>query len=336
MKRVLLWLIVLCLLFGTACQGISGSSIEGETIKFTDSCGRTVELPATIQKVAPSGSVAQMILYTLAPDVLVGWSSLPNSSQLKYFPQKYWSMPTFGQFYGSKANLNLEALMDAKPQVIIDLGDMKEGHAADMDSIQDQTGIPTIFIETSFYNIANAYRTLGKLLNCSERAEELACYIEETVKDAEQRAARIPEAERVTVMYGSGASGLNCNARGSTQADVIELVGAVNAIVVEFISNKGGGNTISMEQLMVFDPDVILLTAEAPFDGLETDSQWQGLRAVREGRYYQVPQLPYCWLSNPPSVNRILGVRWLGNLLYPDQFDYDMYAEVKRYFGTTA
>lgn len=333
MKRALCVCLAGLLLLALVACGASRQQAAVETVSFTDSCGRTVEIPRHITRIAPSGVVAQMILYTLAPEKLVGWSSLPNSAQLRYIPSEYLDLPTFGQFYGSKANLNMESIVAADAQIIIDLGDMREDHAADMDAVQKKCNIPTIFLETSLTNIADAYRTLGVLLECEDKANEIADYIDAVVTDAETRAALIPEDARKTVLYGSGQTGLNCNARGSVQADVIELVGGVNAVVVEAISNKGGGNTISMEQLYVFDPDVILLTADGPYDTLTTDPRWASLRAVQADAYYQIPQLPYCWMSNPPSVNRIIGIRWLGNLLYPDVFDYDMDAEVKRFYA---
>ena len=125
------------------------------------------------------------------------------------------------------------------------------------------------------------------------------------------------------MLYGTGATGLACNAAGSSQADVIDLVGAVNAIVPEEVTNRGGGTTVSLEEVYVCDPDVILLTAGGPYDEVQTN-EWSELTAVKNGAYYEIPNLPYNWMSSPPSVNRVLGVWWLGNLLYPALYDYDM------------
>ena len=61
-----------------------------------------------------------------------------------------------------------------------------------------------------------------------------------------------------------------------------------------------------------------------------SDPAWSQVRAIREGRYYEIPALPYNWMSSPPSLNMLLGIRWLGNLLYPDIYDYDMAAEAQR------
>ena len=333
--RILSLMLILGLLLPLGGCGVPKVKVAGETTTFTDDCGRTVTVPREIHRVAPSGAVAQMILTAIAPDLLAGLSGTPGTGQLRYLPENYVDLPTFGQFYGAKSTLNLETLLAADVDIIIDLGDKKAGHASDMNGIQKQCGIPTIFIETTLDKFAGAYRKLGVLLDREERGEELAAYIENTVETAKALAATIPEAERKTVMYGSGTSGLNCNARGSIQADVLELVGAVNAIVVpqKELSNSGGGNTINMEQLYLFDPDVILLTEGGPYAHIGEDEVWQRLRAVQNGDYYEIPCLPYNWLSSPPSVNRILGVWWLGNLLYPEVFDYDMADKVTEFYA---
>ena len=57
------------------------------------------------------------------------------------------------------------------------------------------------------------------------------------------------------------------------------------------------------------------------------------LTAVQNGRYYEIPGLPYDWMSSPPSVNRVLGIWWLGNLLYPELYDYDMVQVAQEYYG---
>ena len=251
---------------------------------------------------------------------------------MPYFPEEVRYLPTFGQFYGSKANLNMESLIDARPQIIIDLGDAKDTIADDMDRIQKQTGIPTVFIEADLDDMAAAYRMLGDILNRADMAEPLAQFIEKSVAMAQENSAKIPESQRLSVLFGTGSTGLACNAAGSVQADVIDLVGAVNAIIPEEVSNRGGGTTVSLEEVYAVQPDVILLSTGGPYDTL-TQGEWAGLTAVQNGRYYEIPGLPYDWMSSPPSVNRVLGIWWLGNLLYPELYDYDMAQVAQEYYG---
>ena len=148
--RILALFLALCLCLPLAACGKKQGydPLEGvQTRVVTDSAGRQVEIPADIRRVAPSGSTAQMILMPIAYDLLAGLASSPSTAQMPYFPEEVRYLPTFGQFYGSKANLNMESLIDARPQIIIDLGDKKDSIADDMDRIQKQTGIPTVFIE---------------------------------------------------------------------------------------------------------------------------------------------------------------------------------------------
>ena len=85
-----------------------------------------MEIPADIKKIAPSGYLAQIMLYSIAPDKMVGWGSRPKEDQMKYIDEKYADKPEFGVFYGKNANLNMEALIQAGPQVVIDLGEPKD------------------------------------------------------------------------------------------------------------------------------------------------------------------------------------------------------------------
>ena len=334
-QRILALFLALCLCLPLAACGKKQGydPLEGvQTRVVTDSAGRQVEIPADIRRVAPSGSTAQMILMPIAYDLLAGLSSSPSTAQMPYFPEEVRYLPTFGQFYGSKANLNMESLIDARPQIIIDLGDKKDSIADDMDRIQKQTGIPTVFIEANLDDMAAAYRTLGDILNRSDMAESLAQFIEKTVSMARENSAKIPENQRLSVLFGTGSTGLACNAAGSVQADVIDLVGAVNAIIPQEVSNRGGGTTVSLEEVYAVEPDVILLSTGGPYDTL-TQGEWAGLRAVQSGKYYEIPGLPYDWMSSPPSVNRVLGIWWLGNLLYPELYDYDMVQVAREYYG---
>ncbi len=296
-----------------------------ETVEFTDSLGRTVTLPADITRIAPSGAVATMMLAAIAPECMVTVNATPSDRQMAFLSSNLASLPETGQMYGSKANLNLETLLSADPQVVIDLGDKKGDIAADLDALQEQIGIPVIFLEADLPHMAAAFRTLGGLLSGkADRGEAIASLIDRTTAMAAENAAKITDDMRVRAMYTTGEDGLGTNAAGSVQAQVLDLVGVENAVVVEDVTNKGGGNIISLEQLYNFDPDVILFDANSIYETVTDDPAWAQLTAISTGKYYEVPGSPYSWLSGPPSMNMILGVWWLGNLVYPEIYDYDM------------
>ena len=305
-------------------------SAEDTTVKFTDSVGREVELPADIERIAPSGPLAQVVLYTLCPDKLVGLASDLSDTQFEYMDSKYKSLPVFGNFYAD--TLNLEAVMTAKPQVIIDIGEAKASVNEDMQGVQDKTGIPSIFIHMELDTMAEAYRTLGKVTGEEEQAEKLAKYVEATLAEAKEKSASIPDEKRIKVYYGQGDAGLTGLVKGTVHADVIDAVGAVN-VTDSQESVRGGAAEISMEQLMLWQPDVVLFAPGSIYSDVDSRVEWQGIKAVQNKKYYEIPDGPYNWMGRPPSVNRILGIKWLGNLLYPDVYDYDMVKETKEFYN---
>ena len=236
------------------------------------------------------------------------------------------------ELYGGKATLNLEELLATGAEVIIDLGDFKKSIADDLTALQEQTGLPCVFIEADLAHLADAFRTLGIILGKEERGEELAKLVEETMTMAAENSAKITEDQQLSVLYSSGSDPLGTNAEGSSQAQALGIVGAKNAVVLEDVSNKGGGNPINLEQLYRFDPDVILFAAGSIYAAAADDAAWQPLRAIEEGDFYEIPSMPYNWLSNPPSLNMLLGIWWLGNLLYPQYYDYDMVEKTQEIF----
>ena len=328
MKKLSALLLALALLFPAA--GCAAPSPAPDTVSFTDSCGRTVELPGKITRIAPSGGVAAMLLAIIAPDLLVTTAETPDPARSAYLPDEVAALPATGQLYGGKSTMNLEALLSAAPQVVIDLGEAKSDIAESLDALTEQTGIPSIFIDAGLGSMADAFRTLGTLLGRPERGEELAAFVEETLTMAEANRAEITEP--VSVMYTGGAGGLNTNAAGSFHAQVLDIVGAENAVVLPDVSGKNGGNPINMEQLYIFDPDVIVFSPEAPYREIASSPEWGELTAIRNGTFYLIPDRPYNWMGTPPSVNTLLGVWWLGALVYPDVYDYDMTEAAQRIF----
>lgn len=301
---------------------------EGATYKFTDSAGREVDLPKNIERIAPSGPLAQVVLYTLCPDKLVGLAGNFSDDQFKYIDKKYEKLPVFGNLYGD--TLNLEAIMSADPQVIIDVGEPKKSVKEDMNGIQEKTGIPTIFVHMEMDSMVSAYNTLGEVTGEKKQAQKLMDYIEKTQTDTAEKVKTIPDDKRVKVYYGQD-EGLTAIVKGTVHSDVIDAVGAINVADVEK-SVRGGASQISMEQLLLWNPDVILFGPGSIYDKVSTLPEWQGLNAIKNGKYYEVPQGPYNWMGRPPSVNRVLGIKWLSNLLYPDVFPYDMVKETKDFY----
>lgn len=336
LKRIFIILIVLSVLI-CGCRfsdtkKANKKSEEGPTITFTDSVGRTVELPEKITRVVPSGSLAQIILFAIAPDSLIGVSGSWSSDAEKYIDEIYLELPEIGQFYGSD-DLNLEEIASLDPQVIIDVGETKQSITEDMDGVTEQTGIPTIHIHADTLSMGEAFRTLGRLLGQEEQGEKLAQYCDTALSKTQEvitEAAMSGEGVK-SVLYLTSENGENAVAKGSFHSEIIDLV-ADNAAVINNPSGKGIGNEVGLEKILDWDPEIIIFAPGSYYKNVSEDDTWQSLQAVKNDTYYEVPFGPYNWMGFPPSVNRYLGMVWLTKLLYPDIADYDMWEETSEYY----
>lgn len=335
MKKIIILLLTLILcLSSISCGSAAGKKEDAssDVRQFTDSLGRTVEIPAEVTSIAVTGPLTQMYVLPLCPELLAGFSKAFTSDAAKYFPEELTSLPELGQLYGGKGTMDLEALLQAAPDVVIDVGDAKDGMAEDLDKLSEQTGIPFVHIDASVTTAAEAYIMLGELTGKTEKAQQLAEWCESALKDIEELMERVDaDGARKKIVYCLGEDGLHCMAEGSYHAETVNMMGD-NVAKLDGVTSSGAGNEVDMEQLILWDPDVIFFDVNSAYSTVGSDPAWQMLTAVRNGEYYEVPYGPYGWLSSPPSVQRYLGFIWMAEVLYPDYTDFDLKSKVTEYY----
>ena len=331
MKKTLAFLLVLSLLVSlTGCSKPAATAESAApTVVFTDDCGREVAVPEEISRIVATGPLAQIILYTLAPDMLVGLTSKWSASAVGIVPEKYQNLPYFGQLYNT-ANLNLEELALVDPQVIIDLGRVMPSGTEDMDILQQQTGIPTVFLNASTEALPDTYRKLGQLLGREDTAEQLAAFCERVHSRTLSIMEQVGE-NKVTALYIKGEQGLNVLALGAAHAETMDLL-TKNLAVVSSPSSKGSGNEVTLEQIALWNPELILFDADSIYDTAAERDTWKELTAISTGNYLEVPQSPWNWMGTPPAAQRYLGMIWLTAQLYPEYCDYDAKAEILEFY----
>jgi len=303
---------------------------SGFSRTFVDSTGRTVDLKTDkIERVAISGPLAQMMVFAIAPEKLVGFSIAIGQDEEQFFPEKYLNLPVLGQLYGTHGELNLESLLAAKPDVIVDLGEPKGTIKEDMQAIQDQTKIPTVHISCYLNNYGEAFEKLGELLGDEDRAAILSDYCSNSYSQVSNIVSKV---DKKRCVYLLGDKGLNVIANKSYQAELINFM-TNNIATVDNPTSKGTGNEIDMEQLLIWQPDVIFFAPGSVYSKVGSNYLWKAIKAVRNKNYYEVPMGPYNWMGFPPSVQRYLGMFWLAKILYPEDCDFNLYTKVKQYFA---
>jgi iron complex transport system substrate-binding protein len=199
------------------------------------------------------------------------------------------------------------------------------------DQVQEQTHIPAVLIAGRLAGTAATFRIIGGLLGVSQRPEALAGYAEAVLGGAQEAVAKIPPAERPSIYIARGPRGLETAVAGSIGSEVVDLIGARNVV-----GKDTGPRTIvdvSPEQILAWQPDVILTVDRRFYAAVRSDPVWREVKAVQAGHIHFVPDLPFSWLDDPPAPNRLIGLLWLGKLLYPASFPQDIRAEARRFYA---
>lgn len=293
---------------------------------FTDSAGRQAQVPVRVERVYAAGPPASVLVFAVAPDKLIGWTSPFRAAERPFIPERYAALPALGRLTGRGNTANVETVLAAKPDVIIDYGTITPTYVSLADRVQEQTGIPYILIDGLFGAMTRAYALVGDLLGERDRARELAAYTEKIL--AETDAAKPARPPRV--YYARGPNGLQTGLAGSINVESLERIGAIN-VAAEALG-KGGLVQVSMEQVLAWNPEVIITIDPNFYASVWHDPLWQGVAAVRARRVYLSPAVPFGWVDFPPSVNRVIGLRWLTWVLRPEGAPADARDQVRDFF----
>jgi iron complex transport system substrate-binding protein len=275
----------------------SGAALAGTVV---DATGRSVAVPEQIARVLPAGPPAAILLAALAPDLMLGWTSpVPDNVRALLAPEAA-KLPQIPRLTGRHDVT--DKIIALKPDVILDYGTIAPRYVDLANAIQQRTGIPTLLLDGSLSEIPHAFRVLGGILHREGRAETLARFAEALL------ALPVTQAAHLRVVCGRGPDGLTLVAPGTDLAETFTRVGwQLVAPPGQAPSRQAG-----VDDIRALDPDVLVFADPAMRTTLVQSDAWRSLRAVREGHSYIAPNLPFGWLDEPPSINRLLGVAWLG------------------------
>ncbi len=306
-----------------------------ETREITDMAGRKVTVPTAenIKSVFSTGPVAAIFLYMVAPDKLLGWNYELNDVEKSIILDKYQDLSNFGM--GDA--VNYEAVIAANPTIAINSGKINDAMVSDCDALSESLGIPVVAVDNELNNSAEAFRFMGELLGVEDHAEELAQYAEQVFTDINVL-SDIPEEKKVSVYFGNGEDSLETAPRGSQHAQILDAINAVNVADLEL--GDGSRVQISAEQLLAWDPDVIVVNGEPKADksgssaaeDILSNPDYASLKAVQDQKVYGTPNAPFSWVDRPAGPNRLIGMRWFSALIYPEYIKCDINEEIHKFF----
>jgi iron complex transport system substrate-binding protein len=275
-----------------------------------------------------AGAPAEVLLYTLVPEKLVGRNHLPSAEAQEFMPAQFRQPREIQRLPDANSPEHDGELLALHPDVYIDYGDLHPDYIKSVASIQARTGIPGIILDGRLTHAAGVYRRLGKALGVASRGELLAREVERILSRYRGRLHRNGPAMRV---YLAAAPDGSIPALSETlSGEIGDLLGAENVAGNERTALK---RPITPQDLAAWNPDVIVLGSNSAARTLRALPELQAVPAVRDKRVAVPPAQPYGWGARPPSINRLLGLVWLAHVAgasATDEFETD----VRRIFAT--
>jgi len=308
-----------------AC-GFAAPALAART--FVDDAGRKVELPDRVERVFAAGPPASVLVFALAPGKLLGWTRAFHEDEAQWIARKYADLPELGRLTGRGNTASVETVLEAKPDLIVDVGSTSRTFASLADRVEAQTGIPYVLLDGHLDTTPAQIEKMAAVLGVAERGRELAGYSERIIDNLRAKIATVPRDERPTVYYARGPQGLVTGLGGSINVEMIELLGAVNVAG----ATRGGLANVGLEQVVLWDPQVIVTNDPNFYREVWTLPAWNSVAAVRTKRVYLSPHLPFGWFDYPPGANRLIGLEWLAGILYPRLFHFDLRREVAEFY----
>ena len=299
-------------------------------VAVTDATGRSIAVPAQISKVFPAGPPASVFVLALAPAKLAGWTRALRPDEIPFLPEEVARLPELGRLTGRGNTANVEILMSANPDVIVDIGSTSPTYVSLAERVTQTTGIPYLLFDGRLKDTPRLLQELGQVMGAPGQGRSLAEYVEASLSAIARRVAAIPEAQRPRVFYARGPNGLATAPRGSLQAEVLDLAGARN-VAEPPPGFPGNLFSVSLEQVLLWQPEVIVTIDPAFPAAVRGRAEWQAVPAVKNKRIYVAPELPFGWIDAPPAVNRLLGVEWLVRVLHPQVFPEPLGPPIKEF-----
>ena len=291
---------------------------------ITDSVGRTVKIPATVEKIVPLGNTPRMITYLGLAKKAVGIGSMKLDTitpvtAYAYANKELWAkVPVVGTDASGATDYYPEQIIAVHPDVILCSYNKELA-----DEIQTKTGIPVVAVPAGTLfakDYEDALRLLGDVCGVKDRAEKVIAYINTCLKDLATRTSSIPAADKPTVL---GAAATFKGAHGIegvyTKYAVFNSISAND--VTSGIAGNGGAVLVDKEKIIGWNPLHIFLDSGGvslvKTDYAKTPDFYKQLTAVQKGNIYQYPSST-SYYSNVeiPIVNSY----YVASLLYPAQF----------------
>lgn len=337
--KVIILLLIVLVIAGIATHlFLTPSTVETQGSKnVTDMINRSVEIPEAVKNVVATSPPMTTVLYMIAPEKLKAVNFQWTDAELKYVPSQYKNLPVVGGWYGTQDG-SYEEFIASEPDIVIEsIDEGGDGDASTVKERQDKFGkIPVIAVKdtTNVSTIGESITFIGDVVGAQDKAQQLNDFNNKYLDIVKEKSSKLSDGSKKTVYYAQGDDGLQTNPSHSTHGQLIDLVGGKNVADSVAQGNTTSGVQVSMEQVISWNPDVIITGDPEFYASVYNDSNWGKIDAVKNKEVYLSPQSPFKWFDRPVGANMIIGVPWTAKVIYPDDYkEINMVDATKEFYS---
>ena len=338
-SKIIILILAILVVMGIATHlFLTPSTVENSGAKnVTDMLGRSVEIPESLNKVVATSPPMTTVVYMLAPEKLTALNFEWTDDEKAYVPSQYQGLPNIGGWYGTQDG-SYEEFIASEPDIVIEsIDEGGDGDLSTVDERQSKFGkIPVVAVNdtTHVEKVDDSIMFIGDVIGAKDNAQKLVDFNDKYLDEVHKKSAQLSDSDKKTVYYAEGNDGLKTNPSGSVHGQLIDLVGGKNVADSLNQGNTTSGVQVSIEQVIKWNPDIIITTDPDFYAKVYNDSNWASINAVKNHEVYLSPQSPFKWFDRPVGANMIIGVPWTAKVIYPDDYkDINMVEATKEFYS---
>lgn len=173
---------------------------------------------------------------------------------------------------------------------------------------------------------------MGRVLDRAQKARAYTRYYRRVIDRVRQRTGGLEEDRRIR-LYHSINEPFRTDGAGTLEADWTAVCNVVNVSVGTRLKSRKNKHFAGMEQILLWNPEMIIANEAAVARKIMTDKKWAPVRAVRDNRVYPVPVGISRW-GHPGGLETPLAILWTAKTAYPELFrDIDLAGEMTDFYS---
>lgn len=286
----------------------------------TDMAGRRVALPARIERVVTLGPlpVINSFVFTMGEGARI-------VNGLADFARPHWKYQTvFAPQLAHQPSMqhanrepHLEALLQGRPDVVLTMQRASVERLAGL-------GVPVVHLAWRAPDDVKAcLRLLGEVFAKPAVAERYVRWFDGTLERVQ--AGLHGATQRPRVLY--------LQPETLTQPRLIAewWIAAAGGVSVSDDGRQTESRSFTLEQLLLWDPDLLILSSPEALERVRRDRALAGLKAVRNGRLHLVPVGAHSWSNR--TAEQPLTVLWAAKTFHPTRFSsLDLAREARQFY----